>query len=151
MKVLFPALRVRHLEASLAFYTSVGFEVVGRVDVGGATQLVMLALSGQTDVSLELVYAEARDSAAPGGLDHLAIQIDDLEATRADLAAVGLDVGPVETPGGPDGPHTASLFDPDGYHLELVQWPPDHPVAMTRADFEAAPTPDHPPKKDTPS
>ena len=151
MKVLFPALRVSHLDASLAFYTSVGFEVVGQVDVGGGTQLVMLALPGQTDVSLELVYAEAGDSAAAGGLDHLAIQVDDLEATRGDLAAAGLEVGPVETPGGPDGPHTASLFDPAGYHLELVQWPPGHPVAMTRADFEAAPTPDHQAKKDSQS
>jgi lactoylglutathione lyase len=148
MKVLFPALRVSHLDASLAFYTSVGFEVVGQVDVGGGTQLVMLALPGQTDVSLELVHAAPGDSAA-GGLDHLAIQVDDLEATRADLAAAGLDVGPVDRPGGPDGPHTASLFDPDGYHLELVQWPPGHSVAMTRADFEAEPTPDHQAKKDT--
>src|SRR5215207_5105292 len=139
MKVLFPALQVSHLDASLAFYTSVGFEVVGQVDVGGGTQLVMLALPGQADVSLELVHAEARDSAGPGGLDHLAIQVDDLEATRADLAAAGLDVGPVETPGGPDGPRTASLVDPDGYHLELVEWPPGHAIGMTRADFEPAP------------
>ncbi len=105
-----------------------------------APGLVMLALPQQTDVSLELVHSEADDPVTPGGLDHLAVQVDDLEATRGELKAAGLDVGPVETPGGPDGPHTASLFDPDGYHLELVQWPPGHPVAMTRADFESAPT-----------
>ena len=32
-----------------------------------------------------------------------------------------------------------TLRDPDGLHLELVQWPEGHPVAMTRADF-AGPT-----------
>jgi lactoylglutathione lyase len=36
----------------------------------------------------------------------------------------GVDPGPVERPGGPDGPQTAWLTDPDGYRIELVQWPP---------------------------
>jgi lactoylglutathione lyase len=120
MKVLFPALRVTDLDVSLAFYTSVGFEVVGRVEPSEGTRLVMLAMPQQSDVSLELVHSEADDPVTPGGLDHLAVQVDDLPATRGELNAAGLDVGPVETPGGPDGPHTASLFDPDGYHLELV-------------------------------
>jgi len=151
MKVLFPALRVTDLDVSLAFYTSVGFEVVGRVEPSEGTRLVMLAMPQQSDVSLELVHSEADDPVTPGGLDHLAVQVDDLPATRGELNAAGLDVGPVETPGGPDGPHTASLFDPDGYHLELVQWPPGHPVAMTRTDFESAPTPDTDVSKDAPS
>src|SRR3954468_14206768 len=151
MKVLFPALRVTDLDASLAFYTSIGFEVVGRVEPSEGTRLVMLALAEQTDVSLELFHAEVDDRVPPGGLDHLAVQVDDLDATRGELEAAGLDVGPVETPGGPDGPHTASLFDPDGYHLELVQWPPGHPVAMTRADFESGPTPTDHTTKDAPS
>ena len=139
MKVLFPAFRVSHLDASLAFYTSVGFEVVGQVEGGDGTRMAMLALPQETEVSLELVHSGARGPLAPGGFDHLAVQVDDLEATRADLVAAGLDVGPVETPGGPDGPRTASLVDPDGYHLELVQWPSGHPVDMTRADFEPVP------------
>jgi len=32
MEVLFPAHRVTHLGASLAFYTSIGFEIVGQVE-----------------------------------------------------------------------------------------------------------------------
>jgi hypothetical protein len=27
------------------------------------------------------------------------------------------------------------LTDPDGYRIELVQWPSDHPAGMTAADF----------------
>ncbi len=141
MKVLFPAFRVSHLDASLAFYTSVGFEIVGQVEAGDGNRLAMLALPDEDAVSLELVHQEGRDPMAPGGMDHLAIQVVDLAATRADLVAAGLDVGPVETPGGRDGPRTASLVDPDGYHLELVQWPPGHPTGMMRADFEPAPRP----------
>ena len=137
MKVLFAALRVSHLDASLAFYTSVGFEVVGHVTGGDGTRMAMLALPHESEVSLELVHSVARGPVGAGGFDHLAVQVDDLETTRHDLAASGVDVGPVETPGGSDGPHTASLVDPDGYHLELVQWPPGHPTGMTRADFAA--------------
>jgi hypothetical protein len=30
---------------------------------------------------------------------------------------------------------TSWLIDPDGYRIELVQWPPGHPAGMTAADF----------------
>lgn len=138
MKVLFPALRVRELDRSLSFYAAVGFEVVGQVDRGDGRRLVMLALPGESEVSLELVHSSNEAPAAAGGLDHLAVQVEDLDATRAHLVSAELDAGPVERPGGPDGPHTASVVDPDGYRLELVQWPSGHPTGMTRA--ELAPT-----------
>jgi hypothetical protein len=36
---------------------------------------------------------------------------------------------------GPHGPKTSWLTDPDGYRIELVQWPPGHPDGITEADF----------------
>jgi len=51
------------------------------------------------------------------------------------LAQAGLRPGPVERPGGADGPQTSWLTDPDGYRIELVQWPPGHPDGITAADF----------------
>jgi lactoylglutathione lyase len=139
MKVLFPALRVSHLDASLAFYTAVGFEVVGRVEGSNGTRMAMMALPTDDEVTLELVHSAVHGSEDPGGLDHLAIQVDDLEATRARLVLARMNVDPVQTPGGHDGPRTVTVVDPDGYHLELVQWPPGHPTEMVRADFEPAP------------
>jgi len=35
----------------------------------------------------------------------------------------------------PDGPRTSWLTDPDGYRLELVQWPTGHADGITAADF----------------
>jgi lactoylglutathione lyase len=35
----------------------------------------------------------------------------------------------------PDGPRTSWLADPDGYRIELVQWPPGHPDGISAADF----------------
>jgi lactoylglutathione lyase len=71
----------------------------------------------------------------PGGFDHLAVQVDDLTATRARLIDQGLDPSAEERPGGPEGPRTAWLEDPDGYRIELVEWPPGHPYGLTAADF----------------
>jgi lactoylglutathione lyase len=138
MKVLFPAFLVSHLQTSLAFCRSVGFEVVGQVE-GRRHPDGDARAARETEVSLELVHSPAGGPVAPGGFDHLAVQVHDLETTRAALLAALLGVGPAETPGGPEGPHTASVVDPDGYHLELVQWAPGHPTGMTRADFEPAP------------
>jgi lactoylglutathione lyase len=48
---------------------------------------------------------------------------------------VGRRPGQIELPAGVDGPRTAWLSDPDGYRIELVQWPPGHPDGITAADF----------------
>lgn len=147
MKTLFPALRVSDVDVSLAFYGVLGYQVVGQVEVDAGTRLAMLALSGEVEVSLELVHRTDGGPLTPGGLDHLAVQVDDLEATRTDLVAAGLAPGEVAMPGGPRGPRTLRVGDPDGYHLELVQWPPGHPVGMTREDF-APDRPDTSPRQE---
>ena len=134
MKVLFPAVRVSDLEISLAYYEAMGMEAVGRV-AHASTRMVMLALRHEDEVALELVERTEEPTVSAGGLDHLAIQVDDVEATRRELFAAGLDPGDIQSPGGAHGPRTVTLVDPDGHHLELVQWPEGHPVAMTRADF----------------
>ena len=36
---------------------------------------------------------------------------------------------------GTEGPGTSWLTDPDGYRIELVQWPAGHADGMTEADF----------------
>ncbi len=140
MKTLFVAFRVSDLEVALEFYTALGYAIVGRGDFDGGTRLVMLAFPAEPEVSLELVHRPADGPVAPGGCDHLAVQVDDLDATRVRLLATGLQPGEVQLPGGLNGPRTAWLVDPDGYRIELVQWPPGHPVGMTRADFPNDPS-----------
>jgi lactoylglutathione lyase len=65
-----------------------------------------------------------------------------MHATAADLTARGLQV---DGPGSPDGSEdfwTAWIADPDGYRIELVQWPAGHPHAQTGADFGERVAPD---------
>lgn len=136
MKTLFPGLRVTDLDTSLAFYGAVGWRLLGIVDIGRGARLAALGDPDRAEVVLELVHRPDGGPIAPDGLDHLAVQVDDLAATVARLAAAGLEPGSVEQPGGADGPRTAWLTDPDGHRIELVQWPTGHGVAMTAADFD---------------
>ncbi len=140
MKTLFPAFRVSDLDVALEFYAALGYDVVGNLDVGSGTRLAMLAFPDEPDVSLELVHRPDDGPVTAGGCDHLAVQVDDLDATHERLSASGLQPSDVELPGGPDGPRTAWLVDPDGYRIELVQWPAGHPVGMSRADFSTDPS-----------
>ena len=87
-------------------------------------------------------------SAPAPGLVTIDRQIDDLASVITGLAAGpcvlavhktlaqgGLQPGPEQHPAGPDGPRTSWLTDPDGYRIELVQWPPGHPDGISAADF----------------
>ena len=135
MRTLFPCLRVSELDRSLAHYTRLGYVVIGRVS-GDEDARVMLRFPDDTMITLELVHTPADGPVEVGsGLQHLAIQTDDLAETRRRLIADGLAVGEIEFPGGPDGPKTAWLTDPDGYRTELVEWPAGHPFGMVDADF----------------
>ena len=140
MRTLFAAYRVSDLALSLDFYTTIGYLVLGRVAFDDGGRLAVLGFPDEPVATLELVFRPNSDPVEPGGFDHLAIQVDDLDETLATLADRGLTAGDPELPGGPDGPRTAWLVDPDGYRIELVQWPAGHPYGLTAADFDNGPS-----------
>ena len=136
MRTLHVSLRVSDSERSLAFYTAVGYTVAGTVEGTAAGRLTMLGLPGDDFVTIELVHDPASGKVGFGtGLSHLVIQVESLEAALADLATKGIVAEPPGLPGGADGPRTSWITDPDGYRIELVQWPPGHADGMTEADF----------------
>ena len=137
MKTLHPAYRVRDLTRSADFYAKVGYREIGRVAFADGSVLLMLNLPGDGEVvTLELVYDPRLDPLEIGdGFSHLAVQVDDLAATLADLTRKGIAVDGPHRPGGESGPRTAFVHDPDGYRIEFVQWPAGHPDGLTRADF----------------
>lgn len=135
MRTLHIGLRVSDLERSLAFYTGIGYEVLGEVPETEFGSLTMLMLPDDEFVSLELVHDPARGEVDPGGLNHFVIQVEAMHDTIARLAEHGIEA---ETPASPDGSDdfwTSWLTDPDGYRIELVQWPSGHPAGLTRADM----------------
>ena len=138
MRTLHVGLRVTELERSLVFYTGLGYEVLGSVPETEFGSLTMLKLPGDEFVSLELVHDPRRSVVDPGGLNHVVIQVESMQATLAELRARAIET---EAPGSPDGSEdfwTAWITDPDGYRIELVQWPAGHPEGMTAADFRGS-------------
>ena len=114
--------RVRDPEASQRFYGVLGFEPRGRLEFETAYN-VYLGLPGDRDV-LELTVN--RDQAEPydlgTGYNHMAITVEDIDETLAELEAIG--VAPEKPPYHPGGreelPLIAFVADPDGYRIELI-------------------------------
>jgi catechol 2,3-dioxygenase-like lactoylglutathione lyase family enzyme len=111
--------RVRDLDASLAFYTGLGAQVVdrlfmtnsrvNRVHVQVATGLV------------ELLHNEEPDPEASYGLNHVGFMTDDLDADYARLIGLGYaELSAPRTASSGQG-RLAFLADPDGVRIELLQ------------------------------
>src|SRR6187200_3321579 len=92
MRTLHFGLRVADLDRSLAFYTAVGYEVVGTVPETPIGQLTMLKLPGDEFVTIELVHDPAqREAKVSSGLSHFVIKVERMDATITALAARGID------------------------------------------------------------
>ncbi len=115
-------LRVRDPEASVRFYGALGFEPRGRLNFESAYNLY-LGLPGDGDV-LELTVNRGREEPYDlgTGYNHMAMTVDDLDGTLADLAQLGVEPEkPPYHPGGRDDlPLIAFVADPDGYRIELI-------------------------------
>jgi lactoylglutathione lyase len=136
MKTLFVAYRVTDLGHSLDFYTTLGYVEVGSVAGDNVGHLAILKFLDEPVATLELVHRPGDGRVdVSSGFDHFAIQVDTLAATLKRLTEAGLEPEPIRYPAGPHGPKTSWLTDPDGYRIELVEWPPGHPGGITAADF----------------
>lgn len=136
MRTLHTAYRVTDLDVSLRFYAALGYQVIGRVDLDDGATLTILKFADEAVGTLELVHRPAQGAVQLGtGFSHLVVQVEDLTNTCQALVAAGLCPEPQEQPGGPHGPRTSWLTDPDGYRIELVQWPPGHSDGLSDADF----------------
>jgi catechol 2,3-dioxygenase-like lactoylglutathione lyase family enzyme len=135
MRTLHVGLRVADLDRSLSFYANLGYGVVGTVPDTEFGSLTMLKLPEDPFVSLELVHDPAGGAVTPGGLNHLVIQVEALHDTVARLAGLGIEAEEPSSPSGSEDFWTTWLTDPDGYRIELVQWPSAHADGLTATDF----------------
>jgi lactoylglutathione lyase len=131
MHYLHAMVRVRDLEASLAFYReALGLVETRRKDYpAGRFTLVYLAAPKNPEVEIELTWNyDEEDYGSARNFGHLAFAVDDIYATCARLQAHGVTV--LRPPR--DG-HMAFVRSPDQISIELLQagapLPPAEPWA----------------------
>ncbi|SEL72279.1 VOC family protein [Jannaschia helgolandensis] len=122
IKYLHTMVRVKDLDASLAFYKLLGLVERRRSEnEGGRFTLVFLCPPDQADghADLELTYNWDGDDALPDDsrhFGHLAYTVDDIYATCAELQAAGVTINRPPRDG-----HMAFVRSPDNVSIELLQ------------------------------
>jgi len=115
MKLAHTMIRVKDLEATLAFYTEfLGLEEKRRGTIGDEATLVFLADEAGS-YAIELTYNhDGRDYELGSQFGHLAFTVPDLAAVIADVEARGWWYR--ENPG-----RYIFVKDPNGYDIEILQ------------------------------
>jgi catechol 2,3-dioxygenase-like lactoylglutathione lyase family enzyme len=119
MKLELVAVPVTDVDRAKAFYTDqIGFNLDHDHQVADGLRFVQLTPPGS---ACSISIGEGITDAAPGSVRGLQLVVDDVEATRADLASRGVDAGEVQ-----DFPWGRFLFfsDPDGNGWAVQQVPP---------------------------
>lgn len=122
MKMAHTCVRVKDLDASVAFYQEAfGFEESRRRDFPDAKfTLVYLTLPGD-DYELELTYNYDHAAYDLGdGYGHIAISSENLEQLHEEQKAKGFNVTDLKGLPGTD-PSYYFITDPDGYKIEVIR------------------------------
>jgi lactoylglutathione lyase len=113
--------RIGDIERSVAFYTALGFEEVGRIPIRDEAINVFMGLPGDGP-RLELTYNHGVDSYELGtGYNHIAVTVDDLDARLAELAEQGIEPEKPPYTVREGGSRLCFVRDPDGYRVELIE------------------------------
>jgi lactoylglutathione lyase len=132
IRYLHTMVRVKDLEAAMAFFEKLGLRETRRIDnEGGRFSLVFMAPPGQEDCPVELTYNWDGDPGLPSDsrhFGHLAYQVDDIYALCQELMDSGVTINRPPRDG-----HMAFVRSPDNVSIELLQRgerkPPQEPWA----------------------
>lgn len=120
MKYLHTMVRVKDLQASMAFYTLLGLEEIRRHDSEqGRFTLVFMAPPGQHECPVELTYNWDGDEGLPADsrhFGHLAYEVDDIYDACDRLQKAGVIINRPPRDG-----RMAFVRSPDNISIELLQ------------------------------
>lgn len=117
------ALKVRDLEASVAFYEKLGFpEFLRLTEEDGRAWIVYMKFGD--DLYLELFPGGKEPvNQTATGTNHLCLTVDDIEATERHLGSVGIPLTAALDPSkrGVDRNRGMWIEDPDGNRIEIME------------------------------
>ena len=132
LKYLHTMVRVKDLDASMAFYELLGLRESRRIENDkGRFTLVFMAPPDQPECPVELTFNWDGDAGLPSDsrhFGHLAYRVDDIYATCRQLMENGVTINRPPRDG-----HMAFVRSPDNVSIELLQagdaLPPQEPWA----------------------
>lgn len=120
IKYLHTMVRVKDLEASMAFYALLGLKETKRYDSeAGRFSLIFMAAEGQEECPVELTYNWDGDDGLPSDgrhFGHLAYEVDDIYGLCQTLQDAGVIINRPPRDG-----HMAFVRSPDNISIELLQ------------------------------
>ncbi len=122
IKFLHTRIRVSNLDATIAFYLKLGFELSDRKDSPQGNKLAFLDLPG-SEHFLELCYSPEFKVEFPEDLMHTCLGVDDVIEYCDKLENDGIEIWPGnwrEKFADPANRHMAFVTDPDGYEVEIL-------------------------------
>ncbi|HKB19997.1 MAG TPA: VOC family protein [Gaiellaceae bacterium] len=123
MELIHTCYRITDIDRSVLFYGALGFEERGRLPIGDEAVNVFMGLPGDAD-RLELTYNFGVDSYEIGtGYGHIAVTVEDLDATLARLAEHGIEPERPPYSVREGGSRLCFVRDPDEYRIELIERP----------------------------
>jgi lactoylglutathione lyase len=120
IRYLHTMVRVKDLDASMAFFRRLGLEETRRIDnEGGRFTLVFMAPPGQPECPVELTFNWDGDEGLPSDsrhFGHLAYEVDDIYAMCQSLMDAGITINRPPRDG-----NMAFVRSPDNVSVELLQ------------------------------
>ena len=114
--------RILDIDRSVAFYEKLGFEEYARKPIRDEAINVFMGLPGD-GARLELTWNKGVDEPYEigTGYGHIAITADDLDATLAGLAELGIEPEKPPYTVREGGSRICFVRDPDEYRIELIE------------------------------
>ena len=121
MELIHTCYRITDPDASVEFYEALGFEKRRELPIREEAINIFMGLPGDDD-RLELTYNFGIESYELGtGYGHIAVTVDDLDATLERLAGQGIEPEKPPYSVREGGSRLCFVRDPDGYRIELVE------------------------------
>jgi lactoylglutathione lyase len=124
MELIHTCYRITDPERSVAFYEALGFEKRRELPIRDEAVNYFLGVPGKPQPELELTYNfETPDGGYElgTGYGHIAVTVDDLDATLGRLAEQGIEPERPPYTVREGGSRICFLRDPDSYRVELIE------------------------------